>query len=52
MRMLRLYSNRDFEQCPRDKWGIPDAGRYRRDQQDEGKDAPRQDGMQRCPIRL
>lgn len=36
MRMVRLYSQEDFDACPLDKWGIPDAGRERRDGKEEG----------------
>ena len=44
MRMLRLYSLEDFERCPKDKWGIPDASSQRRDQAEGTKDVKRQDG--------
>ena len=45
--MLRLYCIEDFERCPRDKWGIPDAGRSRLDLQEEASDNRRQDGAHR-----
>ena len=41
MRMLRLYSKADLEQCPLDKWGILDPGQSRRDIISKDK---RQDG--------
>ncbi|WVQ82864.1 5-formyltetrahydrofolate cyclo-ligase [Cryptococcus sp. DSM 104549] len=31
MRMLRLYSSTDLENCPLDKWGIVDPGLFRKD---------------------
>lgn len=31
MRMLRLYSTQDLENCPLDRWGIVDPGVERRD---------------------
>ncbi|KAH8089758.1 5-formyltetrahydrofolate cyclo-ligase, partial [Filobasidium floriforme] len=43
MRMLRLYTRQDFEGCPRDKWGIPDAGRVRLDRQEGMEEVRRQD---------
>lgn len=40
MRMLRMYSKEDLEQCPLDKWGIVDPGLRRLD--GEGR-PPRED---------
>lgn len=41
MRMLRIYSPRDLQSCPLDKWGILDPGGWRRDVEEEVK---REDG--------
>lgn len=41
MRMLRLYSPKDLESCPLDKWGILDPGEWRRDMEGQVK---REDG--------
>ncbi|KAJ9122901.1 hypothetical protein QFC24_003939 [Naganishia onofrii] len=42
MRMLRLYSTKDWESLKRDKWGIPDAGAERKDIEES---TPREDCM-------
>lgn len=43
MKMLRLYSTRDMELCPLDKWGILDPGEYRRDIADDQRERIRRE---------